>query len=229
MVKTGVHKNDRVEMLDGLVAGDRVVTRGHVALIDGSAVVGAQRRRNRVGARRRQRRDRNRNPLAGGADMTLSDVSIQRPVLTWMMMLALVVCGVLGVTAPRRGPVPDDGVPGRDRWSPTLPGANPEGMEEDVTDVLEEHLNTIAGVRELRSTTLTGVAQIFVEFQLGTNLDKAIQDVRDEVAQGAPHAAQGDRAAGRQQDRTSATSRSCGSRSAPSAPRSRPRSTCAAR
>jgi HAE1 family hydrophobic/amphiphilic exporter-1 len=63
-----------------------------------------------------------------------------------------------------------------------LPGANPEGMEEDVTDVLEENLNTIAGVRELRSTTLTGVAQIFVEFQLGTNLDKAIQDVRDEVA-----------------------------------------------
>ena len=39
VVKTGVHKNDRVEILDGLVAGDKVVTRGHVALIDGSAVV----------------------------------------------------------------------------------------------------------------------------------------------------------------------------------------------
>lgn len=39
VVKTGVHRNDRVEILDGLVAGDRVVTRGHVALIDGSAVV----------------------------------------------------------------------------------------------------------------------------------------------------------------------------------------------
>jgi membrane fusion protein (multidrug efflux system) len=39
VVKTGVHKNDRVEILEGLVAGDRVVTRGHVALIDGSAVV----------------------------------------------------------------------------------------------------------------------------------------------------------------------------------------------
>ncbi len=113
--------------------------------------------------------------------MTLSDVSIQRPVLTWMMMLALVVAGALGVTRL-----------GVDRFPPmefpvvmvvaTLPGANPEGMEEDVTDVLEENLNTIAGVRELRSTTLTGVAQIVVEFQLGTNLDKAIQDVRDEVA-----------------------------------------------
>jgi HAE1 family hydrophobic/amphiphilic exporter-1 len=113
--------------------------------------------------------------------MTLSDISIQRPVLTWVMMLALVVAGALGLSRL-----------GVDQFPPmefpvvmvvaNLEGANPEGMEEDVTDVLEENLNTIAGVRELRSTTLTGVSQIFVEFQLGTNLDKAIQDVRDEVA-----------------------------------------------
>jgi hydrophobe/amphiphile efflux-1 (HAE1) family protein len=112
--------------------------------------------------------------------MTLSDIAIHRPVLTWVMMLALVVAGVLGVTRL-----------GVDQFPPMefptvmvvteLKGANPEGMEEDVTDVLEENLNTIAGVRELRSTTLTGVSQIVVEFQLGTNLDKAIQDVRDEV------------------------------------------------
>jgi len=63
-----------------------------------------------------------------------------------------------------------------------LEGASPEGMEEDVTDILEENLNTISGVRSLRSTTLAGVAQIFVEFELGSDLDKAIQDVRDEVA-----------------------------------------------
>ncbi len=112
--------------------------------------------------------------------MTLSDVSIHRPVLTWMMMLALVVGGGVAVTRL-----------GVDQFPPmdmpvvmvvaTLPGANPEGMEEDVTDVLEENLNTIAGVREIRSTTLTGTSQIFVEFELGTNLDRAIQDVRDEV------------------------------------------------
>jgi HAE1 family hydrophobic/amphiphilic exporter-1 len=113
--------------------------------------------------------------------MTLSDLSIQRPVLTWMMMLALVVAGGLGFSRL-----------GVDQFPPmefpvvmvvaTLEGASPEGMEEDVTDVLEENLNTIAGVRELRSTTLEGTTQIFVEFQLGTDLDKAIQDVRDEVA-----------------------------------------------
>ena len=113
--------------------------------------------------------------------MTLSDVSIQRPVLTWMMMLALLVAGVIGY-----GRLGVDQFPPMD--FPTvmvvanLEGANPEGMEEDVTDVLEENLNTIAGVRSLRSTTLAGVSQIFVEFEIGTDLDKAIQDVRDEVA-----------------------------------------------
>ncbi len=113
--------------------------------------------------------------------MTLSDISIQRPVLTWMMMLALLVAGCIGYARL-----------GVDQFPPmdfptvmvvaNLEGANPEGMEEDVTDVLEENLNTIAGVRSLRSTTLAGVSQIFVEFAIGTDLDKAIQDVRDEVA-----------------------------------------------
>jgi HAE1 family hydrophobic/amphiphilic exporter-1 len=63
-----------------------------------------------------------------------------------------------------------------------LPGASPEGMEEDVTDVLEERLNTIAGVREITSTSYQGVSQIRVEFELGTKLDVAAQEVRDKVA-----------------------------------------------
>ncbi|HXZ84639.1 MAG TPA: efflux RND transporter permease subunit, partial [Myxococcota bacterium] len=112
--------------------------------------------------------------------MTLSDVAIQRPVLTWMMMLALVVAGALGVSRLGVDQFPPMEFP-KVMVIANLEGANPESIEEDVTDVLEENLNTIAGVRELTSTSLTGVSQIFVEFQLGTNLDRAIQDVRDEV------------------------------------------------
>ena len=63
----------------------------------------------------------------------------------------------------------------------TLEGANPEGMEEDVTDVLEEHLNTIGGVRSIKSTTFQGASQIVVEFALGTDLDIAAQEVRDKI------------------------------------------------
>jgi HAE1 family hydrophobic/amphiphilic exporter-1 len=65
----------------------------------------------------------------------------------------------------------------------TLEGAAPEGMEEDVTDVLEESLNTIGGVRNISSTSYRGSSQIVVEFELGTDLDIAAQDVRDKIAQ----------------------------------------------
>jgi HAE1 family hydrophobic/amphiphilic exporter-1 len=63
-----------------------------------------------------------------------------------------------------------------------LEGATPEGVEEDVTDVLEERLATIGGVRAIRSTSYQGVTLIVVEFELGTDLDVAAQDVRDKVA-----------------------------------------------
>ncbi len=63
-----------------------------------------------------------------------------------------------------------------------LEGANPEVMEEDVTDVLEEYLNAIAGVRSLRSTTTQGGATVVVEFELGRDIEVAAQDVRDKVA-----------------------------------------------
>jgi HAE1 family hydrophobic/amphiphilic exporter-1 len=55
-------------------------------------------------------------------------------------------------------------------------------MEEDVTDVLEEQINTISGVRELRSTSSQGGASIRVEFELDTDIDVAAQDVRDKIA-----------------------------------------------
>ncbi|MFP8878672.1 MAG: efflux RND transporter permease subunit, partial [Myxococcota bacterium] len=113
--------------------------------------------------------------------MTLSDLSIQRPILTWMMTLALIVFGVLGYQRLGMDQFPNMEFPML-TVSAELLGASPEGMEEDVTDVLEEQLNTIAGVRKIRSQTFPGAAQITVEFGLGTNLDIAAQEVRDKVA-----------------------------------------------
>jgi HAE1 family hydrophobic/amphiphilic exporter-1 len=113
--------------------------------------------------------------------VTLSDLSIQRPVLTWMMVLALIVFGVLGYNRLGVDHFPSMEFP-MVTVTATLEGASPEGMEEDVTDVLEEHLNTIQGIRSLRSTTTQGSASIVVEFALGTDLEAAAQDVRAEVA-----------------------------------------------
>jgi len=114
--------------------------------------------------------------------MTLSDVSIRRPILTWMMTLALIVFGALGYQRLGIDQFPNMEFPVL-TVTAVLDGATPEGIEEDVTDVLEEQLNTIAGVRSLRSTSYPGASLISVEFELGTDLDVAAQDVRDRIAQ----------------------------------------------
>lgn len=114
--------------------------------------------------------------------MTLSDISIDRPVLTWMMMLGLVVFGVLGYSRLGVDQYPDLEFPVL-TVTAFMEGATPEAMEEDVTDPLEERFNSIAGVRSIRSTSSRGGAEVVVEFELGTNLDVAAQEVRDKVAQ----------------------------------------------
>jgi len=113
--------------------------------------------------------------------VTLSDVSIERPVLTWMMVLALVVFGLVGYSRLGVDRFPEMAFP-EVQVTARLEGAAPLAMEEDVTDVLEEHLNTIAGVRSLRSASLQGACRVTVEFELGTPMDAAVQDVRDQVA-----------------------------------------------
>ena len=81
--------------------------------------------------------------------MTLSDVSIQRPILTWMMTLALIVFGILGYQRLGVDQFPNMEFPIL-AVTANYDGASPEGMEEDVTDVLEEHLNIIGGIFDLR-------------------------------------------------------------------------------
>ncbi len=113
--------------------------------------------------------------------MTLSDLSIQRPIFTWMIMLALIVFGVLGYNRLGIDQFPTMEFPVL-TVTAELEGASPEGMEEDVTDVLEEQLNTIAGVRSIKSTSFHGTSIVTVEFVLGTDLDIVAQEVRDKVA-----------------------------------------------
>jgi multidrug efflux pump subunit AcrB len=113
--------------------------------------------------------------------VSLSDLCIKRPVLTLMMTLSLVVFGVLGYYELGVDQLPNMEFPNV-TVTAQLEGANPESMEEDVTEVLEEHLNTIAGLRSLRSTTFHGVAMIQAEFELERDIDQAAQDVRDKIA-----------------------------------------------
>jgi HAE1 family hydrophobic/amphiphilic exporter-1 len=113
--------------------------------------------------------------------VNLIDLCIERPILTWMLTLSLVVFGVLGYRQLGVDQMPNMEFPVV-TVTALLEGAAPEVMEEDVTEVLEEHLNTIGGLRSLSSTTFQGAATVVVEFELERDLDQAVQDVRDKVA-----------------------------------------------
>ncbi|MCH8132080.1 MAG: efflux RND transporter permease subunit [Myxococcales bacterium] len=112
--------------------------------------------------------------------MTLSDISIQRPVFTWMMTLALIVFGVLGYNRLGVDQFPNMEFPVL-TITAVLPGASPEAIEEDVVDVIEEQVSTLSGVRSVRSTSYQDACQIVVEFVLGTDLDLMAQQVRDVI------------------------------------------------
>jgi len=113
--------------------------------------------------------------------MKLSETSIQRPVLASMISAALVLFGVIGYTRLSVRELPDIDPP-IISVSTTLPGANAQVVETAVTDVLEEELSTIQGLRTLSSSSSEENSQITLEFNLERAVDVAAQDVRDKVS-----------------------------------------------
>jgi HAE1 family hydrophobic/amphiphilic exporter-1 len=111
----------------------------------------------------------------------LAEICIRRPVFAAMMILALVVIGAssysrLGVDRFPQVDVPTVMV------RTTLPGAGPEEVETLVSDIIEEAVNTVEGIRELRSVSHPGRSSIIATFELSRNIDAAAQDIRDRVA-----------------------------------------------
>ena len=113
--------------------------------------------------------------------MFLSDTAIRRPIFTIMAMSALVLFGYLGYRALGINQFPNVDFP-TVSVSTILPGASPEVVESAVTDVIENELSSIEGIKHITSTSALGVSQISVEFELGRDIDLAAQDVRDKVA-----------------------------------------------
>jgi multidrug efflux pump len=113
--------------------------------------------------------------------MFLPQISIKRPVLTLMMSLALVLFGVIGL---RRLPVRE--LPNIDppiiAVTTVYRGASAAVMETEVTERLEEQLNSIEGIKTLSSESSEQLSTITVEFQLNRDIDVAAQDVRDRIA-----------------------------------------------
>lgn len=113
--------------------------------------------------------------------MTLSELSINRPVLATVMMLVIIIFGVIGYNslAVREYPNVDNPII---TVSVTYPGANAEVIENQITEPLEQNINGIPGIRSLMSQSSQGSARITVEFELSVDMETAANDVRDKVS-----------------------------------------------
>jgi hydrophobe/amphiphile efflux-1 (HAE1) family protein len=109
------------------------------------------------------------------------ETSIRRPVLTAMLNLGLVVFGVLGL---QRLPVRElpDVDPNVVTVLTVLPGANAEVVETEVTELIEDAVSGIEGIKLLTSETREQVSSITIEFVQTREVDVAAQDVRDKIA-----------------------------------------------
>ena len=113
--------------------------------------------------------------------MWISDVSIRRPVFAVMIIGALVVLGWISL-----GRVGVDLFPKVEfpvvSITTKLEGSSPEAIESDVTDPVEEQVNTTSGIESLSSTSAEGLSQVVIQYELDENVDVKAQDVRDKVA-----------------------------------------------
>lgn len=114
--------------------------------------------------------------------MSLSTLSIKRPVLTIVMNLIIILFGIIGYTylGVREYPSIDPAVISvRTNYT----GANADIIESQITEPLEKAINSIDGIRNISSSSNQGISLITIEFNLDKNLEEAANDVRDKVAQ----------------------------------------------
>jgi HAE1 family hydrophobic/amphiphilic exporter-1 len=112
--------------------------------------------------------------------MTISEVCIRRPVFTWVLVSIPVVLGIVSYGSLGVDLFPNVDFPVASVTT-VLNGASVEEMETSVTKPIEDIINTISGIDELRSTTTEGVSIVTVQFQLWKDGDVGAQEVRDKV------------------------------------------------
>ncbi|MGB7216952.1 MAG: efflux RND transporter permease subunit [Gammaproteobacteria bacterium] len=113
--------------------------------------------------------------------MWLSDISVKRPVFATVISLVLVAFGVLSFRDLTVREQPDV-VPPVVQVQTTYPGASAEVVETRITQVLEDELSGIEGVKSIRSASRDGQSSVTIEFTLDRDLDEAANDVRDRVS-----------------------------------------------
>ena len=113
--------------------------------------------------------------------MWITRVSIKNPVFATMVMVGIVVLGLFSYARLGVEQMPDVKLPFANIIT-VYPGASPEAVENDVSRPIEYAVNTVSGVKRIYSNSREAQSQVFVEFRLGTDITRAIQDARDKIA-----------------------------------------------
>lgn len=114
--------------------------------------------------------------------MSLSSISIERPVLATVLTLVILLFGLIGMTflGVREFPSVD---PPIISVRTSYPGANSDVVDAQITEPLEQAINAVPGIRSITSVSRQGGSNITVEFELSVDMETAANDVRDKVAQ----------------------------------------------
>src|SRR5436305_13997342 len=113
--------------------------------------------------------------------MFISDFAIERPIITVVTMIALVVFGLASLARLDTDEFPDIDQP-IVFIGIAYPGASPDVVEREVVYRLEDKISGISGVDKLNSTSTDGFAQIIIQFVFSKDVNQATQDVRDAIS-----------------------------------------------
>lgn len=111
----------------------------------------------------------------------LAEISIRRPVFGTMIVLALVVVGIAGYLKLGVDRSPPVDIP-QIYVGTRLPGASPVEVESLISQPLEEQVNTVEGITELRSISGVGSSFVIIQFDLSRKVNEALEDVRNRVS-----------------------------------------------
>src|SRR5262245_6113322 len=120
----------------------------------------------------------------------LAEICVKRPVFATVIILLIAVVGIVGVSKLNVDRFPNVDLP-IVQVVTQLPGAAPQEVETELTDKLEEAVNTVSGIEELRSISTEGVSQVIVSFQLEKDVNIAAQEVRDRLSTVLPNLPEG--------------------------------------
>src|SRR5271163_4231140 len=116
--------------------------------------------------------------------MNIAELFIRRPVMTTLVMIAILLFGILGYRALAVSDLPNVDYP-TIQVSASLPGASPDTMASAVATPLEKQFSTIAGIDSMTSSSSLGGTAIALQFSLSRNIDGAAQDVQAAIARAA--------------------------------------------